>query len=100
MPKGNSAFVVTCASATMSFPCGYIYIGDKKAKAITIRLHKKKCPECISNINATLNNMVEYDADDVLPSGLDKKGFDRLNNKFIMKNELPDFEILKKIETI
>lgn len=102
MPKGKSGKYVDCASATMSFPCGYTYIGERKARAITIRLHKKKCPGCINDANTTIDSMVEYYLDDVLPSGLGRKEIDnKLNTKFLTNDNSPKFDILnKKIESV
>lgn len=89
MPKGNIVKLIDCASNTMSFPCGYTYVGDKKAKSITIRLHKKKCPQCSSITTIT------FDEFECLPTNLDKKDISSIStNRLINRNDLHNFDIL------
>jgi len=94
MPKGKANKLVSSVSATMSFPCGYTYIGIKKSYSTMSRLHKKKCTKCIDN-----NLTITYNEHDILPSNLGKKDIDILlhnkHNKFITSHDLNKFDVLK-----
>jgi hypothetical protein len=95
MPKGDRGIFVETASYSMSFPCGYTFIGNKKSGDIALRLHRKKCPHC-ADCAKNFGKPLEYNSTDLLPTGLGKQNINILNNKFIDKTLItPHVGILK-----